>query len=145
MIPHRYLVVKDTSADSENVAAIAEPDTSLSMPEHALVVEDSLVIALDMQKKLKALGVQNVAVAGTLAAARRSVEGREPGLAVFDVHLGNETSFDLIRQLSVKGIPAIIVSGYGEDVDIPDEIKHVPVLTKPVTGQDLITTLAQIL
>ena len=145
VIPHRYLVVKDTLADNENEAAVAQPDTSLSMPEHALVVEDSLVIALDMQKKLKALGVQNVAVAGTLAAARRSVEGREPGLAVFDVHLGNETSFDLIRQLSVKGIPAIIVSGYGEDVDIPDEIKHVPVLTKPVTGQDLITTLAQIL
>ena len=39
----------------------------------------------------------------------------------------------------------MIVSGYGEDIVIPDDLVSVPVLTKPIADQDLKFTLAQLL
>ncbi len=146
MIPHRYLIVPAASPVDTAPETAAEDSTALtSLPDTALVVEDSLVIALDMQKKLKRLGIRNVIVSGTTDAARRSIAGREIGLAVTDVHLGKETSFELIRELLKDKVPLMIVSGYGEEIDIPEDMNVVPVLTKPVADPDLKVALARLL
>ena len=96
-------------------------------------------------KKLKSIGIPNVCVSGSTDAARRIVAGRQIGLAVMDIHLGKETSFELIRELLQQHVPLMIVSGYGEDIVIPDDLVSVPVLTKPIADQDLKFTLAQLL
>ena len=146
MIPNRYLVVNTQSVDEQlNNQPSEDNQTLSSLPESALVVEDSLVIALDMQKKLKSIGIPNVCVSGSTDAARRIVAGRQIGLAVMDIHLGKETSFELIRELLQQHVPLMIVSGYGEDIVIPDDLVSVPVLTKPIADQDLKFTLAQLL
>ena len=143
-IPNRFFTTYNA-----NPLPIASDETptapQLGMPESALVIEDSLVIALDMQKKLKRLGIGKVFIAGNLQSARQHLDRCLPELLVSDVHLGDSTTFDIIEQALKLNIPSIIVSGYGDALNVPAALRSVPLLTKPVSDKLLHHTLYELL
>jgi len=81
-----------------------------------LLVEDSMIIALDAEYMLRDLGAATVVVASTIAAAEAAADKQRFGFAMLDVNVGTRTSFDFAARLMRDGVPYIFASGYGDQV-----------------------------
>jgi CheY-like chemotaxis protein len=101
-----------------------------------------------MQLFLEASGYE-VTTADTVATALRAATQKQFDLLVSDIGLPDGSGDDLIRQLQDKGrkLPSIALSGYGTEQDVARSRAagfqvH---LTKPVSPQDLRTTMDSLL
>lgn len=102
-----------------------------------MVLEDSPIIALDMEIMLQAMGFERVCTAMTLDAAQGAIAEGNVDFAILDVRIGGETSAVVAEQLRLRNIPFVFATGYGEASSLPDGFQSYPVLTKPVTESDL--------
>jgi two-component sensor histidine kinase/CheY-like chemotaxis protein len=107
-----------------------------------LVVEDNMIIALEAEEALIALGASAVDTAPSVREALRLIEASPPGRAVLDVNLGGETSVPVARRLAELGIPYAFATGYGESFKIPPDLAAVPVIKKPYVAEDLRSAFA---
>ncbi|MDF9861374.1 CheY-like chemotaxis protein [Methylorubrum pseudosasae] len=96
-----------------------------------LLVEDNMIIALEAEELLTALGADAVDMAASTRDALRLIEASPPDRALLDVNLGSETSIPVARRLAELGIPYAFATGYGESFRIPTDLSTVPVVKKP--------------
>ena len=106
-----------------------------------LLVEDSMMIALDAQTMLQNCGAE-VEVAATARDARRALKFNHFDAAILDVNLYTETSFAVAEDLQERSIPFIFATGYGEQVTVPDRFKDIHVISKPYVEDALRAALA---
>ena len=109
-----------------------------------LLVEDSLIIALDAEDILKRLGAQHVPTAGTVDAALQNIEAAQPTLAVLDINLGDRNSYPVADRLLERGIPFLFASGYGEQAQLPEAHAGRMVVQKPFTLENLARALREL-
>lgn len=102
-----------------------------------LVVEDNMIIALEAEEVLTALGADAVDMAASVREALRLIDTSPPDRAVLDVNLGSETSVAVARRLAELDIPYIFATGYGESFKIPPDLGVVPVIKKPYAADTL--------
>ncbi|QPG04535.1 GAF domain-containing protein [Salinimonas marina] len=140
-IPARFITSAPDEMKKVAPAAPSLAGSTTGLPDNVLIIEDNLIIAMDIQKKLQANGVKEAGIAGSLKAAEAYLNHAKPDMIVSDVHLGNDTTLRFLEAAIATKIPCIIISGYGEDVQKPATLNHVPVLTKPVTDKLLLQTL----
>ncbi len=95
-----------------------------------LLVEDSMMIALDAQAMLADAGVQ-VEIAGSLNDARRALRLYSFDVVVLDINLAGETSLGIAAELEAAQHPFLFATGYGARTAIPERYDDVPVVTKP--------------
>ena len=108
-----------------------------------LVVEDSWQVASTMKSALEEVGMVVAKPAATLAAAKRLIANQIFDLAVVDINLKGEMSYDLIVRLSDRGVRVVVVSGYvTPGASIPSAAA---VLQKPLSTVELIATLRQVM
>jgi len=108
-----------------------------------LVVEDSWQVASTMKSALEQMGMVVAKPAATLAAANRLIAENFFDLAVVDINLKGEMSYDLIVRLSDRGVRVVVVSGYvTPEESIPSAAA---VLQKPLSTVELIATLRQVM
>jgi two-component system, response regulator PdtaR len=108
-----------------------------------LVVEDSWQVASTMKSALEEVGMVVAKPAATLAAAKRLIANHIFDLAVVDINLKGEMSYDLIVRLSDRGVRVVVVSGYvTPEESIPSAAA---VLQKPLSTVELIATLRQVM
>jgi two-component system, response regulator PdtaR len=108
-----------------------------------LVVEDSWQVASTMKSALEEAGMMVAKPAATLAAAKRLMANHIFDLAVVDINLKGEMSYDLIVRLHDRGVRVVVVSGYvTPDESIPNAAA---VLQKPVSTVELIATLRRVM
>jgi light-regulated signal transduction histidine kinase (bacteriophytochrome)/CheY-like chemotaxis protein len=98
-----------------------------------LLVEDSLIIALDAEDILRRLGANDVFTDGTAPGAIAVIDGDAPDLAILDINLGSGNSFPIADHLDDRGIPFMFATGYGERGDIPERHRQRVVMQKPYT------------
>jgi DNA-binding response OmpR family regulator len=110
---------------------------------HVLLIEDSMLIALSAEDVLRELGAAHVTVAPTAAAAKKAIDSEAIDLAVLDFNLGNETSLPIAEELVALGMPVVMATGYGSDLELPAALKSVPIVTKPYDLNTLAPKLAQ--
>jgi light-regulated signal transduction histidine kinase (bacteriophytochrome) len=104
--------------------------------QRLLLVEDSMMIALDAQAMLQEAGA-SVEIAGSVAHARKAL-GQQPfDGAILDINLSGETSFDLADELLRDRLPFVFATGYGESIAIPERFAAVPVVLKPYDAASL--------
>ncbi|MEF2546366.1 HWE histidine kinase domain-containing protein [Aurantimonas sp. E1-2-R+4] len=109
-----------------------------------LIVEDSVIIALDTEQLLLDNGMERVFTAANLAEARQLIESETFDVALLDVNLGAETSFSLIGPLNRKNIPFVFVTGYGERLELPeDNPPEVEAIRKPFAGHEVVEAIAR--
>jgi CheY-like chemotaxis protein len=101
-----------------------------------LVVEDEGGVALLLEDMLEALGCDVVASAARLSRAYEAAETIQFELAVLDVNVAGEMSFDFARMLADRSIPFVFSTGYGNG-GLPADLQDRPVLVKPFTLADL--------
>ena len=81
---------------------------------------------------------------GNTSNGRQYLLSRKPEVLISDIHLGSETAIPLVEQAVDSGTPCIIVSGYGDELQLPETLQHVTVLTKPVSHEALIQALSDL-
>jgi PAS domain S-box-containing protein len=96
-----------------------------------MIVEDEMLVALDLQESVKALGYEVVGPYGHLAEAIEGAETQVVDFAILDLNLNGEMTYDLAEQLEKRGIPIVFTTGYESDA-ITSRFHNCRVLNKPV-------------
>jgi DNA-binding NtrC family response regulator len=109
-----------------------------------LLVEDSMLIALDAEDALMACGVGKVVIAANVAAALAAMNDRLPDFAVLDHNLGDETSEPVASALAEAGVPFCFASGYGDALERTQIGSPYGVLKKPYSRKELSDVLARV-
>ena len=76
---------------------------------HVLLVEDSMIIAMDAEDALKEIGAAKVVVAASVARALGALEKGGLNFALLDLNLGEETSLPVADMLAKNNIEAGVV------------------------------------
>lgn len=101
-----------------------------------LLLEDEFLIALDAELILKDLGAATVETAANLAQAEKCAQERRFDLALLDVNINGQTSFDLAQSLRKQGVRVVFASGYDLNRTRPDGDTGIYV-NKPYTAERL--------
>ncbi|MEW6257366.1 MAG: HWE histidine kinase domain-containing protein [Pseudomonadota bacterium] len=110
-----------------------------------LLVEDSLIIAMDAEDIVTRLGADEVATAASVEAALDLIEAGRPTIAILDINLGSTTSFAIADELSDLDVPFLFATGYGEQAKFPDQHRGRVVVQKPYTIENIARALAGVL
>lgn len=100
-----------------------------------LVVEDEVLVALETARMLDAMGCKVIGPAFTVEDGL-ALLGRTEGVdaAVLDVNLRGLSIAPVADALRRRGVPTVVVSGYGAP---PEGHEHLPVVDKPATQATL--------
>lgn len=106
-----------------------------------LLVEDSLIIALDAEDIAQRLGAATVTTAATVHGALDQIDAHKPTVAMLDINLGDRNSYPIADRLAELGVPFIFATGYGEQANLPMEHRGRPVVQKPYTLENVARAL----
>jgi CheY-like chemotaxis protein len=82
------------------------PNICLLKGVPVLVVEDAWLLAKALKSALEQMGMHVIGPTATTAEARRLTAAQSPRLAVIDINLKQETSYDLIDEASSARCPS---------------------------------------
>ena len=114
-----------------------EESAPVALSGTVLVVEDNMIIALEAEEALTAMGAESVDMAASVREALRLIDSSPPDRALLDVNLGSETSVAVARRLAELGIPFAFATGYGESFKVPPDLGDIPVVKKPFGADSL--------
>lgn len=120
------------------------PDRMLS-GHQVLLVEDSLIIAMDAEDICDRLGAAHIETAATVQGALDSIDANRPSVAMLDINLGDSTSFPIADRLMDLDIPFIFATGYGEQAQIPIDHRGRVVVQKPYTLENVARAMDEVL
>ncbi|MGH6925395.1 MAG: response regulator [Propylenella sp.] len=103
-----------------------------------LIVEDTYLIALEVQRMVEEAGAQRATLAATVSEVReRLAAGRPIDVCILDLRLGEEDATPLIEELRERGIAVLVATGFdsvGPNVDVP-------LLQKPYQEAELVAAI----
>ncbi|RVT90245.1 HWE histidine kinase domain-containing protein [Sphingomonas crocodyli] len=105
-----------------------------------LLVEDSLIIALDAEDILNRFGA-DVLTASTPEAAHDILDKERVDFAILDINLGDQTSFGIADRLAELNVPFFFASGYGEQASLPMQHRSTAVVQKPYTTHNIASAI----
>jgi DNA-binding response OmpR family regulator len=108
-----------------------------------LIVEDDFLLASYSAKVLENEGARIVGPAASVEKALALLGSETPDAAILDVNLNGETTLAVADALRVRGVPFIVVTGYGEDDLRSDVLRDAQRLEKPVQAKILLQALAE--
>lgn len=122
--------------------------TRAHLRPRALIVEDEIVIALDLENAMADLGYDVCALAPSQRSARAVAMEEEPDLALVDVCLdGGREGIETARWLrEVCGISIIFVTACDDEATaerIRERVPGAPVLAKPIYRDGLADAVAR--
>lgn len=109
-----------------------------------LLLEDSMLIALDTQDALRECGVVDIALAASVAQALTALGEATPDFALLDFNLGDETSEPVALALDAAGIPYCFATGYGDALERIVVEPPYGVLRKPYSQDQIHALLARV-
>ena len=108
-----------------------------------LIVEDSVLLALELEEGLAQAGAKIVGTAATLEDAHRLL-GLRFDVAVLDCNLNGTSVGPIADILRSRGIPFIFATGFEETDGVPGDFK-VPVVRKPYNVRQIAAALVRAL
>ncbi|MES2907373.1 MAG: HWE histidine kinase domain-containing protein [Pseudomonadota bacterium] len=144
-IPAGFVRGSHKTSSKGRAAPVAAAESEIYLTGRALVLEDNMLIALDAEEMLIQLGAVRVETASSVKAAKEYAETKLPDFAILDVNLGSETSIPFALYLKHKDVPFVFATGYGESIELPDELKGTPIVRKPYSVDTLKPAMAQAL
>ncbi len=106
-----------------------------------LVVEDSVLLAIELESGLSEAGAEVVGVAATLEEAQAML-ALTFDVAVLDANLNGESVTPVAAVLASRGVPFIFATGY-RDADLTTEAFAAPVVRKPYNVHQIAAALVQ--
>lgn len=150
LVPARHVVPASANSGAKvhlPGTPVAEPQavSNLLRGKRVLLVEDSLIIALDAEDLLDRLGAKSVNTESSAVGAIAAIETERPDVAILDINLGDHDSVPIANRLDELQVPFIFATGYGEQSQLPDRHRPRPVLQKPYTLASLSRRLGDLL
>ena len=143
-IPARHLSEARSAAGAP---ALKYPRPALGHPQappdallaglNVLLVEDSLIIALDAEDIATRLGASAVTTAATVDGALDNIAASRPDFAILDINLGDRNSYPIADRLAELGVPFLFATGYGEQANLPQNHRGRLVVQKPYTLENV--------
>ena len=114
------------------------PDSELNLTgQRVLVVEDDYFIATEICGALQRHGATIVGPAGDIAQASALARKQQIDIAVLDINLHGEMTFNLARELRSRGAGAMLATGYDSTI-LPPDLADITYLAKPVNLLELV-------
>lgn len=113
----------------------------LGPDSRVLIVEDQVIIAMDAETLLSKSGVGIIDSALSNEEALECITVARPDAAVLDLSLGSTTSLPVARVLLEMGVPFAFATGFDDRSLIPRDMIHAPIISKPYSGEALISAL----
>jgi len=110
---------------------------------HLLIVEDSALIALELEFTLNDLGIDRVTHAMSVGGALAALAQDDVDAALVDLMLNGEDGRIAIADLMARSIPFAIMTGLDDPDALSMQFPGVPVLIKPFVRADLISVLTE--
>jgi light-regulated signal transduction histidine kinase (bacteriophytochrome) len=120
------------------------PPPGILIDKTVLLVEDSLIIALDVEDISARLGAKEVQTYATVQGALDAIDREKPSVAVLDINLGDANSFPVADRLAQLGVPFFFASGYGEQAQMPSDHRSRKIVQKPYTVENLARAFATV-
>lgn len=143
LVPAAFITLQPGEPPGPGRQAPAEQDGA-ALGGSVLLVEDNMIIALDAEEMLLAMGAGPVRQAASVSDALRFLDQERPDFAVLDVNLGSETSLPVAERLAREGVPFVFATGYGEALDLPPALRGRPLVKKPFTSGTLRNALTRL-
>src|SRR3954466_13210195 len=110
---------------------------------HALIIEDEMIIALEVEGLLADLGFTSFDVADTQAQAVAAARARRPDLVTADYRIIGGTGLDAVADIvsAIRPVPVVYVAG------TPDMVRKgalPPVVDKPIAPRALAEACRQV-
>lgn len=105
-----------------------------------LLVEDEMLVAMLVEDTLAEHECVVVGPAATVTEALRLAQTAEIDAAIMDVNVGGEKAYPVADALDARGIPFLLVSGYGQSA-VPHDRPGWRVCPKPFRGDDMMRML----
>lgn len=139
VIPARWVNSSSGVLRSSSVPTVAsvEPISAVLSGMSILVVEDSIIVALKVEKMLRRVGAARVLLSATNEQAIARIEAEKIDAAVLDINLQGAMSYPVADALARRGIPFIFETGYGQSPELPERFAERRVVTKPFSEEDL--------
>jgi CheY-like chemotaxis protein len=110
-----------------------------------LVVEDEAIISMMVEDALTDAGAMVVGPASSVEKALALIARGEPiDAAAIDMNLNGRLVTPVAQALAARGIPVVMLTGY-DLAGIPDELKGLPLVSKPFSPERLIAALGEAL
>ncbi|MEO7814385.1 MAG: HWE histidine kinase domain-containing protein [Sphingomicrobium sp.] len=152
VVPARHIVLADAEPERPHkhinlpeATSNEQVDRYLLKGRTVLLVEDSLIIALDAEDILSRMGATRVISDGTVIGAVSAIDTEKVDLAILDINLGDHNSFPIADRLDDLGIPFLFATGYGEQAQLPERHRPRIVLQKPYTLQLMARNLPELM
>ena len=100
-----------------------------------LVVEDTLVVADEIQHLLRKEGCEVVGPVSTLDDALRSARDEQIDGALLDINLHGKPAYPVADTLITRQIPVVFITGYSSR-SMPEPYRGLPCLEKPFSRLD---------
>lgn len=125
------------------LAARAAPDAAMPGLRglRVLVVEDSALVAMELDSALRAEGARVVGPVARLEDAEAAIAEELPDAALLDIDLDGVPVFPLADALAARGVTLLFTTGYEPRLVMPERFAHAPVLAKPYRGEEAMRAL----
>ncbi len=148
-IPERYLAANSNELEKP----LAEPPSASStlgaeaggrplLGLRVLLLEDSLIVALETEDLLRALGAASIIAVSTIASANSMCESDSFDFAVLDINLGFGNSLKFAGRLRDAKMPFVFASGYGDQVVSGESRISELIVSKPYDSESLSSAIA---
>lgn len=85
------------------------------MTARIIIIEDEPLVALEIEQAVAEAGCRVAATAYTLDQAFAVIEAEPCDGVIVDANLSGDSAEPFVERLKARGIPYILVSGYGRD------------------------------
>jgi DNA-binding NtrC family response regulator len=110
-----------------------------------LVIEDEMLVAMEYEGLLQRQGCTVLGPAPTVDRALALLAHDRPDAALLDLNLNGEPATAVAVALKARGVPFVLVTGYGEVQSSEPELQGAPRVDKPVNHQELVRALARVM
>ena len=114
------------------------------MSERILILEDEVIVAWDIEAELQSRGQTVVGVVGSVADTLALIEAGGITLAILDINIKRENSYEAARLCREKGVRVIFLTGYS-GASRPDDLADFVIIPKPVSYNQLMNAVLGVL
>ena len=108
-----------------------------------LLVEDNFFAAIDVQRRLEAMGYTVVGPAPSVDEALALIDTEEIAGAILDINIIGGSSAVIAEELTRRAIPFFFITGYASPALLPDKLRLRTKLSKPIDDQILRSTVTR--
>jgi CheY-like chemotaxis protein len=138
-IPLRHVAEAGVAPRTEGAGE--EPPPALR-GMRVLVVEDSALVAMELETALRGQGAEVIGPVARIQEAEAAIVPVPPDAALLDIDLDGVAVFPLADALAAAGVPFVFTTGYEARLVLPPRFAGRPVLAKPYRGEDAAAALA---